>query len=136
MSAEVTIQVDPPKEPVLCVPIQSIVGGAEIGPKRKIYVLTPAGAEVRDVVLGLFNDKMVEVREGINEDDLVVLNPKVLLGDKAKTRDEAEGAKPRTGAGGGGEKGKGGKAGGGKAGGPPGGVGGGGGKMNGAAPAK
>ena len=135
MSAEVTIQVDPPKEPVLCVPIQSIVGGAEIGPKRKIYVLTPAGAEVRDVVLGLFNDKMVEVREGINEDDLVVLNPKVLLGDKAKTRDEAEGAKPRTGAGGGGEKGKGGK-GGGKAGGPPGGVGGGGGKMNGAAPAK
>ena len=32
---------------------------------------------------------MVEVREGLGEGDEVVLNPKVLLGDKAKTRDGA-----------------------------------------------
>ncbi len=93
MSAEVTIQVDPPQEPVLCVPIQSIVGGAEAGPKRRVWVMTPAGPEERAVELGLFNDKMVEVRAGILEDDMVILNPKVFLGDKAKTRDEAEAPK-------------------------------------------
>jgi HlyD family secretion protein len=95
MSAEVTIQVDPPKEPVLGVPIQSIVGGAEAGPKRRVYVMTAAGPEERIVELGLFNDKMVEVRSGILEDDQVILNPKVLLGDKAKTRDETEAPKTR-----------------------------------------
>ncbi len=93
MSAEVTIQVDPPQEPVLCVPIQSIVGGAEAGPKRRVYVMTPAGPVERVVELGLFNDKMVEVRAGILEDDQVILNPKVFLGEKAKTRDEVEAPK-------------------------------------------
>lgn len=122
MSAEVTIQVDPPKDPVLCVPIQAIVGGAEVGPKRKVYVTTPNGTEEREVVLGLFNEKMAEVREGLNEGDTVVLNPKVLLGDKAKTRDEPEAPAARRGGPGGMDKSKGGKSGGpaGK-GGPPGG---------------
>ncbi len=93
MSAEVTIEVDPPQEPVLCVPIQSVVGGAEAGPKRRVYVMAAAGPEERVVELGLFNDKMVEVRSGLLEDDMVILNPKVFLGEKAKTRDEAEAPK-------------------------------------------
>jgi multidrug resistance efflux pump len=88
MSAEVTIQVDPPKEPVLCVPLQAVVGGTEGGDRRKVFVMTPAGPQEREVSLGLFNDKMVEVKEGLAEGDEVVLNPKVLVGDKAKTRDE------------------------------------------------
>ena len=126
MSAEVTIQVDPPKEPVLCVPLQAVVGGAEGGGKRKVFVMTPAGPQEREVTLGLFNEKMVEVKEGLAEGDEVVLNPKVLLGDKAKTR-EARGRRPagagprRRRAGAGGEKagGKGGGAGGGTKGGRP-----------------
>jgi HlyD family secretion protein len=88
MSAEVTIQVDPPKEPVLCVPLQAVVGGTENADKRKVYVMTPSGPQEREVALGLFNDKMVEVKSGLAEGDEVVLNPKVLVGDKAKTRDE------------------------------------------------
>ena len=88
MSAEVTIQVDPPKEPVLCVPLQAVAGGAEGADKRKVFVLTPAGPQEREVTLGLFNDKMVEVKSGLAEGDDVVLNPKVLLGENAKTREE------------------------------------------------
>ncbi len=117
MSAEVTILVDPPTDPVLCVPLQAVVGGAEGGAKRKVFVMTPAGPQEKEVTLGLFNEKMVEVKEGLADGDMVVLNPKVLLGDKAKTRDES--AEPGAGRRGPGEKGKGG---------PPGGKGGAGGK--------
>jgi hypothetical protein len=58
---------------------------------RKVFVKTDAGAyEEREIVLGIFNDKVIEVREGIKEGEEVVINPKVLLGDsKQKTRDGA-----------------------------------------------
>ena len=118
MSAEVTIQVDPPKEAVLAVPIQAVVGGSEGGGKRKVYVVAPEGPQEREVVLGAFNDRRVEVREGLQENEVVVLNPRVILGDRAKVREEADttrGGRPGMG-GAGKEKGKGGgKAGGGKA---------------------
>lgn len=117
MSAEVTIQVDPPKEPVLAVPVQAIVGGAENGAKRKVYVQTPTGPAEREVTTGLFNEKMVEIREGLADGDQVVLNPKVLLGPGAKTREEAAEPGRRPGMGGNGKGGE--KKGGGKAGGPP-----------------
>ena len=90
MSAEVTIQVDPAERKVLTVPIQAVVGGAESGPKRKIFVLEAGQAVERDIVLGLFNDKKVEVKEGLKEGDVIVLNPKAIIGDKAKTRDEGD----------------------------------------------
>jgi multidrug efflux pump subunit AcrA (membrane-fusion protein) len=111
MSAEVTIQVDPAETKVLTVPIQAVVGGAELGTKRKLFVMNGDAPEERDVELGLFNDKMVEVKSGVKAGELVVLNPKVIVGDKAKTRDEAEAPRgPRTGAGGkAGDKSKGGK---------------------------
>lgn len=130
MNAEVTIIVDGPAEPVLAVPIQAVIGGAEAGPKRTLYVMTPTGPQERDVVLGKFNDKLIEVQSGIQEGDEVVINPKVLLGDKAKTREEgqdspkARGGMPGGGEGGGEKKGgkgekKGGKGGGKGPGGPP-----------------
>ena len=108
MSAEVTIQVDPPDEKVVVVPIQAVVGGAETGPTRLVYVITPDGAVERKVEIGLFNDKVVEIRTGLDEGETVVLNPKVLLGDKAKTRNETDAPKQQRQPGGGGKgKGKG-----------------------------
>ena len=126
MSSEVTIMVDDAKVTVLAVPLQSIVGGAESGPKRKVYVKTATGADEREVELGAFNEKMVEIRSGLQEGDEVILNPKVLLGDKIKTREDAAmGAKSKDGMTypGGKKDGKGD----GKKGGPPPGMGGGGG---------
>ena len=59
--------------------------------------MTPTGPQEKEVTLGLFNDKMVEVRDGLTEGDDVILNPKVLLGDAAKTRDDrpSPGGPPR-----------------------------------------
>jgi multidrug efflux pump subunit AcrA (membrane-fusion protein) len=88
MTAEVTIHVDAAKEQVLTVPLQAVIGGAEMGVKREVFVRTPTGYDKREVTLGLYNDKMVEVRDGLHEGDEVVINPKVLLGEtKTKTRD-------------------------------------------------
>jgi multidrug efflux pump subunit AcrA (membrane-fusion protein) len=144
MTAEVTITVDTAREPVLTVPVQAIIGGTDMGAKRQVFVKTPTGGyERRDVVLGLYNEKAVEIREGLKENEEVVLNPKVLLApeDKTRTRDgggngngngekagKGGAAGPADGgkgpAGGKGPGGKGGKkkGGGGGPGGPPGGL--------------
>jgi HlyD family secretion protein len=86
MSAEVTIHVESAGEHVLTVPMQAIVGGAELGRTRKLFVLTPEGPRDRDVVVGLSNERVVEIKDGLKEGEEVILNPKVLIGDKAKTR--------------------------------------------------
>ncbi|MBY0514305.1 MAG: hypothetical protein K2P78_10385, partial [Gemmataceae bacterium] len=112
MTAEVTIQVTGVQD-VLCVPVQAVVGGTEMGATRKVWVQTAAGTYAeRDVVLGIYNEKMVEVRDGLQEGDEVVINPKVLMGgdSKTKTRDgEAGGGDAKGGEGapkkGGGKKG-------------------------------
>jgi multidrug efflux pump subunit AcrA (membrane-fusion protein) len=122
MTAEVTITVDTAKEPVLTVPVQAILGGADMGAKRQVFVKTPTGYDRRDVTLGLYNEKVVEIREGIAEGEEVVINPKVLLApdDKTRTRDgdnkgggEKKGAGGKGGPGGGegGQKGPGGAGG-------------------------
>lgn len=90
-TAEVTIQVTGVDD-VLAIPVQAVVGGTEMGATRKVWVQTATGSyEERAVVLGLYNERMVEVREGLKEDDEVVINPKVLMGDaKTKTRDGSD----------------------------------------------
>lgn len=125
MNAEVTIHIDDATEPVAAVPLQAVVGGAESGPKRFVYVMTPAGPVEREVKLGKFNDAMIEVLSGVSEGDDVVVNPKAIVGDKSKTREESGDAPRGSKRGGeGGEKGgdwqkKGGEGGGKKKGGGP-----------------
>ncbi len=89
MTAEVTITVDTTNQPVLTVPVQAILGGTDMGAVREVFVKTPTGFERRPVKLGLANEKVVEIREGITEGEQVVLNPRVLLApdDKTRTRD-------------------------------------------------
>jgi hypothetical protein len=90
MSAEVTIHIDSTDHPVLTVPLQAVIGGAELGRTRKVFVMEGEAPRERDVVVGLSNEKVVEVKEGLKEGEEVVLNPKVLLGDKVKTRQVIE----------------------------------------------
>jgi multidrug efflux pump subunit AcrA (membrane-fusion protein) len=125
MTAEVTISVDASSGPVLTAPIQSIIGGAEMGSVREVFVKTPKGYDRRSVTLGLYNEKMVEIRSGLNEGDEIVVNPKVLLGDKDKTKTREPGDLNSK------DKGKGPPGGGGKSKGGPGGPGGGGGSPKG-----
>ena len=87
MTAECTVRIEATKERVLAVPVQAVVGGAEMGHNRTVFVRNADGStDSRQVTLGLSNEKMAEVRTGLQAGEMVVLNPKVLLGDRAKTR--------------------------------------------------
>jgi HlyD family secretion protein len=112
MNAEVKITIGDPLERVLTIPIQSIVGAAELGSKRCCFVLTPNGPEQRDITIGSSNERVAEITEGLQEGDLVIENPKAIVGDKMKTRQAgsapgADGRAPGDSPEGGGHKGKG-----------------------------
>jgi hypothetical protein len=92
----VQITVDASKDPVLTVPVQAVIGGTELAAKREVFVRTSAGYDRRLVTLGIYNEKVVEITDGLKEGDEVVLNPKVLLAadDRTRTRDEGGKAGP------------------------------------------
>lgn len=86
MSAEVTIFASRTVDNVLTVPVQAVLGTPAAGAKRKCFVLNGADVEERDIVVGMSNDKMAEIREGLEVGEEVILNPRVLLGDKSKLK--------------------------------------------------
>lgn len=88
MSAEVTIQIDNTLQNVLTVPVQAILGGPENGKTRIVWVMTPEGPLPREIIVGQNNERLAEVVSGLNEGDQVIINPKVIVGDKVKTREE------------------------------------------------
>jgi HlyD family secretion protein len=57
---------------VLIVPIQVVSNRRG---KKICYVMTPQGPEERDVQTGAFNDTFVQITDGLNEGDEVLLNP-------------------------------------------------------------
>jgi multidrug efflux pump subunit AcrA (membrane-fusion protein) len=83
MSAEVSITAEESTEPVLTIPIQSVVGSIAMGAARKCYVLEDGPPRERDIKVGRSNDRSVEVLEGLAEGEKVVLNPRPLLGEKS-----------------------------------------------------
>lgn len=85
MSAQVTVFTDARSDEVLAIPVQAIVGAAELGRKRKCYVMTPTGPQERDIIVGISNETMAEVKSGLEEGDEIVLNPRVLLNPKERT---------------------------------------------------
>ena len=79
MVADLTILVDGPLEHVLTVPVEAVVGPAKRGEPGRCFVLTPCGPQEREIVAGLSNETMVEIKSGLREAEEVVLNPEVLL---------------------------------------------------------
>jgi HlyD family secretion protein len=90
MTAVVAITVADALEHVLTVPISAIIGSSEMGATRKCFIVTPQGPKEQDVVVGLSNEMNAEIVSGLTAGDEVVLNPKVLVGDKVKTREAGE----------------------------------------------
>jgi len=86
MSAEVTIEIERAVNDALCIPVQAIIGGTDLGRQRKCFVLTPSGPQERDILIGLSNDRMAEVKQGLQEGDAVVINPRAIVGDSIRTR--------------------------------------------------
>ena len=81
MTAVVEIHVDR-LENVLCVPVQAIVQEEQ---QTWCYVDQDGLVQRRDLTLGRTNDTFVEVRKGLVENDLVVLNPSVLSEQESGT---------------------------------------------------
>jgi multidrug resistance efflux pump len=80
MSSEVTIFAYESPEEVLQIPIESVVGTILMGQKRKCFVIGADGQpQIRDIVVGKNNDKVVQVSEGLKEGEKVVINPIPLL---------------------------------------------------------
>lgn len=75
MTAVVEIHVDHLKD-VLCVPVQAVV---QVEDENWCYVASEDGAERRAVTLGRTNDKFVQLVDGVDEGERVVLNPMALL---------------------------------------------------------
>jgi multidrug resistance efflux pump len=95
MSAEVTIYAEESTDEVLVVPVQAILGTISLGAKPQLYVVGANGQpELRDVVLGLSNQRLVEVKSGLQEGEKVVLNPAALLGAKGEKKPEKNAPKP------------------------------------------
>jgi HlyD family secretion protein len=84
MSAEVTILADETPTPVLIIPIQSVIGNVAMKAERKCYVLDANNVpRERDIKVGLSSDKYVEVLEGVEEGEKIVLNPRPLIPEKS-----------------------------------------------------
>jgi RND family efflux transporter MFP subunit len=93
MSAEVTIFADESPEPVLIVPVQAVLGTISMGAARKCFVVEANGQpELRDIIVGMSNERVVEIKSGLQEGDQVVLNPQPLL----KEDSELKAGKPRS----------------------------------------
>jgi multidrug efflux pump subunit AcrA (membrane-fusion protein) len=76
MSAEVTIYADESPTEVLVVPVQAIVGTISLGDSPRCYLVGPDGQpEQSNIVVGMSNQRLVEVKSGLREGDKVVLNP-------------------------------------------------------------
>lgn len=79
MTVDVHILAGKPVSRVLAVPVQAIVGTLKKGGEAKVFVLNKKGqSSERPVVLGHFNETLVQIQSGLEEGEQVVLNPKAV----------------------------------------------------------
>jgi multidrug efflux pump subunit AcrA (membrane-fusion protein) len=95
MSAEVTINAQESSDPVMVIPIQSVIGTISMGANRKCFVVGPDGQpQLRDIVVGMSNERLVEVRSGLEDGERVVENPRPLLSEDSEMKPGKVRAKP------------------------------------------
>jgi HlyD family secretion protein len=91
MTARVEILIDK-RDNALSVPVDAVVRYHE---KDHLAIMKPGGAiEWRDVTLGIYNDKFVEVTAGLSSGDTVVMNPVSLMSEQEKREKFGAPAKP------------------------------------------
>jgi multidrug resistance efflux pump len=96
MSAEVTIYADESDNEVMVIPVQAIVGTVSLGAKPRCFVLGKDGQpEPREIVVGMSNQRLAEVKSGINVGDKVVFNPASLMGEDGETKPGKDEDDPR-----------------------------------------
>jgi len=91
MSARVEVFVDYAPD-ALTVPVQVV---ANRGGKKVCYVVSSGKSAEREVKTGLFNDTYVQILEGLNEGDEVVLNPPRITEPKTEPDKQLAGKFPK-----------------------------------------
>jgi multidrug efflux pump subunit AcrA (membrane-fusion protein) len=96
LSAVSTIFTEERADHVLAVPVQAVLSPLEKGGSPRCFVLTPNGIQPRDVELGLTDERFVQIKSGLNEDEDVILNPRALITEKEKkaAKEEEDKAAP------------------------------------------
>jgi HlyD family secretion protein len=94
MSAEVEVQVGRCRD-VLAVPTEAV--GVDHD-RNVCYVVGPSGPERREITRGGSTPELIEITDGLNEGESVVLNPTRVLDHSASGVDSAHLGQPKTGA--------------------------------------
>src|SRR5207302_1388001 len=76
MSAEVTILADDTAETTVLAPLHAVVPARQRRGHGICFVQTPEGPEERDVLVGRFDERMIEVRSGLEDGDELLLDPR------------------------------------------------------------
>jgi HlyD family secretion protein len=86
MTAEVEILIAN-LDNVLTVPVSAVVvkGDQFFG-----YVKTPDGPQKRELLLGLSNDRFVEVKDGVSEGEDILMNPRAVMSDELNDDEDLE----------------------------------------------
>ncbi|MFT5328799.1 MAG: HlyD family secretion protein [Planctomycetaceae bacterium] len=84
MTAEVEILIAN-LEGVLTVPVSAVVVKGE---QFFGYVKSSEGPQKRELLLGLSNDKFVEVKDGVSEGEEILMNPRSVMGDKLNDEED------------------------------------------------
>jgi multidrug efflux pump subunit AcrA (membrane-fusion protein) len=85
MTAECEILIEHLKD-VLTIPVAAVV---ELRGAYYAWVKTPTGTDRRPLVLGATNDQFIEVKDGLVDGDVVILNPRAVVAE-ARAIKEAE----------------------------------------------
>ncbi len=80
MTAEVTVLIET-LDDVLCIPVTAVL---PLKGKDYVYLITPDGPVRREVKLGATNDILIEIKEGLKENEKVAMNPAALLTEDEK----------------------------------------------------
>lgn len=79
LTAEIEIRIEE-RDNVLQVPVQSVI---TIGDQRYIFVLTSGDKPVRrEILIGQASDTMIEVKDGVEAGEEVILNPRTHFADE------------------------------------------------------
>lgn len=89
MTAQVRIIVEDRKEPVLQIPVQSVVS---FSGSYYTYAVAPTGAERREIKVGDANDEFMEVLDGVKEGESVVMSPRTYFSKELSALEQEKSA--------------------------------------------
>lgn len=81
MTADVTLELNHSPNPQLTIPKPAVVHTVDQGQHGTCYVLTPDGPEQRDILIGQCVQDKVEILNGLQAGEEVVLSPGILCGE-------------------------------------------------------